>query len=92
VFSSRSRRARARLVTTTARYHRMRRVGRGSSSRRLARFPHRVRIARRLYRAGPRSRRIFGTRRGKVRFVAVADRRLIRKPKTLRRYLRLAGL
>ncbi len=93
VFSSRSRRARARLVTTTARYHRMRRVGRGVSSRRLARaFPHRVKIARGLYRASRRSRRVFGTRRGKVRFVAVADRRLLRKPKTLRRYLRLAGL
>jgi predicted esterase len=93
VFSSRGRRGRARLVTSTARYHRMRRVGRGASVRRLARaFPHRVRIARGLYRARARSRRLFGTRRGRVRFVAVADRRLIARPKTLRRYLRRAGL
>jgi hypothetical protein len=82
-----------RLVTTTARGHRLRRVGRGASARRLARaFPRRVRIGRRLYRAAPRSRRVFGTRRGRVRFVAVADRGLLRKPRRLRRYLRLAGL
>jgi len=43
-------------------------------------------------RAGPRSSRIFGTRRGKVRFVAVADRRLLRTPRALRRYVRRAGL
>jgi hypothetical protein len=93
VFSSRSRRGRARLVTSTARYHRMRRVGSGSTARRLARaFPHRVRIARGLYRARPGSRRLFGIRRGRVRFVAVADRRVIASPKALRRYLRLAGL
>jgi hypothetical protein len=93
VFSSHSRKARTRLVTTTAPYHRMRRVGRGSSSRRFRHaFPHRVKIARGLYKAGRHSRRLFGIRRGKVRFVAVADRKLIRKPKTLRRYLRRAGL
>jgi hypothetical protein len=93
VFSSRSRRGRVRLVTSTARRYRLRRVGPGAPSRRLGRaFPHRRRIGRRLYRASPRSRRLFGTRRGKVRFVAVADRRLLRRPKALRRYLRLAGL
>jgi hypothetical protein len=93
VFSSRSRRGRARLVTSTAPLHRMRRVGRGVSARRLARaFPHRVRIARGIYRARRGSRRLFGVRRGRVRFVAVADKRLIATPRTLRRYLRLAGL
>jgi hypothetical protein len=55
-------------------------------------FPRRVRIARGLYRASPGSRRLFGTRGRKVRFVAVANRRLIAKPRALRRYLRLAGL
>ncbi|MFL5866607.1 MAG: hypothetical protein ACJ766_05840, partial [Thermoleophilaceae bacterium] len=93
VFSSRRSHGRVRLVTSTARYHRLRRVGRGATTRRLARaFPHRVRIGRGLYRAGPRSRRLFGVRRGKVRFVAVADRPLIARPRVLRRYLRLAGL
>jgi hypothetical protein len=45
-----------------------------------------------LHRLGAGSRRIVGTRRGKVRFVGVADRRLLRSPRALRRYLRLAGL
>ena len=93
VFSRRSSRGRARLVVTTARGHGMRGVRRGVSVRRLrARFPHRRRLARGLYRAGPHSRRLFGVRRGKVRFAAVADRRLIRDGRALRRYLRRAGL
>jgi hypothetical protein len=93
VFSSRTRRGRVLLVTTTAPRHRLHRVGRGVSTRRLAlTFPQRVRIARGLFRAGPRSRRLFGVRRGKVRFAAVANRRLLGKPRVLRRYLRRAGL
>jgi hypothetical protein len=93
VFSSRRRRGRVRLVASTARSHRSRRVGRGASTRRLARrFPRRRRIGRGLYRASPRSRRIFGTRRRRVTFVGVADRRLLRNRRALRRYLRLAGL
>jgi hypothetical protein len=37
-------------------------------------------------------RRIFGTRRGRVRFVGVADRGLLANRRQLRRYLRRAGL
>ncbi|MFN2617631.1 MAG: LVIVD repeat-containing protein [Thermoleophilaceae bacterium] len=92
VFSRRSRRGRIRLVTTTARAHGMRGVHRGSGVRKLRRrFRHARRIARGVYRAGPHSRRLFGVRHGKVRFVAVADKRLIRHPRTLRRYVRRAG-
>lgn len=42
----------------------------------------------------PRSPRLFGIRRGRVRFIAVADRRLLRpgKRRALRRYLAYAGL
>jgi hypothetical protein len=88
-----SARGRTLLVTTTATGHRLRKVGRGVSLRRLrARFPHRRRLGRGLYRAGPRSRRVFGVRRGKVRWVVVADKSLLRKPRVLRRYLRKAGL
>ena len=93
VFSSRTRRGRARLVTSTAPLHRTRRVGRGASARRFARaFPRRRRIGRGLYRLSPRSTRLVGVRRGKVRFVAVADRRLLRNRRALRRYRRRAGL
>jgi hypothetical protein len=93
VFSSRSGRGRVRLVTTTARGHGNRRVRVGSRAASLRRaYPSRSRIRRGLYRASPRSPRLFGLRAGRVCFVAVADRRLLGKPRTLRRYLRLAGL
>jgi hypothetical protein len=93
VFSSRSSRAKARVVVSTARLHRMRRVGRGARSRSVVRrFPRRRRIARGLYRASAHSRRIIGVRRGRVSFMAVADKRLIHHPRTLRRYLRRAGI
>lgn len=93
VFSSRRSSGRIRLVATTAGTHRMRAVGGGAPLSRLrARFPSRRRISRTLYLAGPRSRRLFGVRRGRVRFVAVADARLLRDPPRLRGYLRLAGL
>ena len=95
VFSSRSRRGRVRLVTTTARGHGNRRVRVGSSSRRFfAAYPRARRIGRGLYRANPRSPRLFGIRRGRVRFIAVADRRLLTpgKRRALRRYLAYAGL
>jgi hypothetical protein len=93
VFSSRSRRARVRLVTTTARGHGNRGVRARSKAARFRRaYPNRRRIGGGLYRAGPRSRRVFGVRRGRVRFIAVADRRLLRSRRALRRYVRLAGL
>ena len=94
VFQSRSRRARARLVTSTARLHRKGRVGRGARFRSTMTrtFPRRRRIGHGLYRASPRSRRIVGVRRGRVRFIGVADRRVLRNRRALRRYLRKAGL
>jgi photosystem II stability/assembly factor-like uncharacterized protein len=95
VFSSRSSRGRVRLVTTTAAGHGNRRVRVGSGSRRfLAAYPRGRRIGRGLYRAGPGSPRLFGIRRGRVRFIAVADRRLLRPGhrRELRRHLAYAGL
>ncbi len=93
-FSSRSaEKGRVRLVVTTARSHRSRTVGHGVGVARLARrFPNSSRLAPGLLRAGPHSPRIFGIRRGKVRCVAVADRRLVHAPRALRRYVRRAGL
>jgi hypothetical protein len=49
-------------------------------------------VIRGVYRASPHSRRLIGIRARKVRFIAVADPRLIRKHKTLKQYLRLAGV
>ena len=55
-------------------------------------FPRRIRLRRGLYRAGPRSRLLVGTRRGKIAFVAVASRGVLKKSRTVRGYLRLAGV
>jgi dienelactone hydrolase len=86
-------RGRGVLVATTARGHRGRGVHRGSRLRRLRRsYPRRRALGRRLYRAGPRSARLIGVRRGRVRFMAVASRRVIRNRRALRAYLRYAGV
>ena len=87
-----SQRGRARLVITTALAHGNRGVRPGRSARLLRAYPSRRRIMRGVYRATPRSPRLVGVRRGRVRFTAVVDRRLLRRPRALRRYLRLAGV
>jgi len=85
------RRNRVRLVASTARLHRRGRIGRGTRARRLARGADTKRIARGLQ-ASRGQRFLFGTRRGRVRYVAVVDRRLAGRPRRLRGYVRLAGL
>jgi hypothetical protein len=93
VFSSRSKRGKVRLVTTTARRHGNRRIGVGTRAARfLRRYPNRRPVTKGIYRARRGSRRLFGVRRGRVRFIAVADKGLARNARSLKRYLRLAGL
>ena len=93
VFASRSRRARARLVVTTATGHGNRRVRVGSRASRFRRaYRNRVRIGRGIYRARRGSPRLFGIRRGRVRFIAVAPRSVAGSPRALRRHLRTAGI
>jgi hypothetical protein len=87
-----SRRGRVVLVATSARLHGNRAVRPGRRRRALRAYPGRVPLGRGLFRAHPRSRRLIGVRRGRVRFVAVADRRLLSNRRSLRRSLRLAGL
>ncbi len=88
-----SRRGRALLVATTAPGHRKRRIHPGSRARSMRRaFRHRRRLAGGVYRAGRHSRLLIGVRRGRVSFMATASTRLIRHPRTLRRYLRYASV
>ena len=84
---------RALVIASTARRHIVRGIHRGSTIRALRR---RVRNARR-----PRGRRyfvsrsrrlVFGTKRRRVAWVAVADRQLVRDPALLSVYLERAGL
>jgi hypothetical protein len=88
------RRRRLRLAASSGRRHTTRGIHRGSRSRSLRRrYGSRVRrLGRRtLIVRGRRSTLVFGVRRGRVRYVAVADRRISRRS-TLRRYIRLARL
>lgn len=92
VFSNRSPTGRVELVRSTALGHRNRgvRVRSGVAAFRNA-YPNRRRIAPGVYRAGPRSPRLFGVGRGRVQFIAVASRRLLGNERRLRRDLRLAA-
>ena len=93
VFASRSPRARAALVTTTASTHGSRGVRPTAAVSLLRRaYPRRRRIASGVYRAGPRSSRLIGVRRGRVRFIGVAGRRVLRRPRSVRRQLARAGI
>ena len=87
------RKGRVALVTTTAGAHGNRKVRPGSTLARLRRSYRRGRsLSATLFRANRRSPRLFGVRRGKVRFIAVTSRRTIARRKTLRAYLRLCGV
>jgi ABC-2 type transport system ATP-binding protein len=93
VFSSRSRRGRVSLVTTTARGHGNRNVRVSSRASRFRRaYPRRRAVGRGLFRASPRSPRLIGVRGGRVTFIGVVNGSLLRHPQSLRRYLRLAGV
>ena len=88
-----TRKGRVALAGTTAPRHGNRRIHPGTRLRALRRaYPRRRGIGRGLLRANPSSPRLFGLRRGRVRYIAVAPRRTIRRRKALRSYLRYAGL
>ena len=95
-------RRRAGLVATTSRRHRARgarrvgrsrnvRVGNSTKRARLA-YPNARRLARGLYRTGRRNRVVFGVKGGRVRFIAVADRRTGKTARRLVKALRQVGL
>jgi hypothetical protein len=88
-----TRRGKVALVATTARRHGNRRLHPGSRVRALRRaYPRRRAIGRGLVLANPRSPRLIGVHRGRVSYIAVASRSLLRHRAALRRYLRLAGV
>ena len=85
-------RGRAALVVTTARVHGNRRLRPGSSASALRRaYSRRRSLGHGIYRANPHSPRLIGVRKGRVRFFAVASRKLLRNRRALTRHLRLAG-
>jgi hypothetical protein len=87
---------RVALAASTARGHRRTKIGRGSSEKALKKqFGHRLRSAGagvRRVASGPSKGVLFGVRRSKVTFVAVADAALVRKRSALTTQLRRAAL
>ena len=83
------RRGRTRLVLTTAHGHRARRVRPGARRRAVRRaFPAARAAGAGRLRTG---RIVFGVRRARVRYLAVADRATATRPRLLARRLRAAG-
>ena len=74
---------RVALVGSTARPHRAR-----HSLRRTRAYGKGVRVKR----AGRKARFVYGVRRGRIRWVAVATPRASKTPKRLRKTLKVAGL
>ena len=87
-----ARRGGARLIVTTAPRHRARGIGRGRRSDAVRRAYPGASARRGVVTTGRSTRIVVGLRRGRVRFVAVADRRLVLNRRLLAHYLRLAGL
>jgi hypothetical protein len=91
-------RNRLRLAATNARRHTRRGIARGDSTRKLTRrFGKRLRRVSRnvlIVRGSKRSRSrvVYAVRKGKVRYVAIVDRKLAKKRRALRTYLRRAKL
>ena len=82
-------RLRARLVLSTARGHRARRVARGTSTRVMRRaFRARRRVARAVYATGPSRRVLVGVGGRRVRWAAAIDRPTAVKRVLLRRAIR----
>ena len=82
--------ARLAMIATTARSHRAALVGVRDRAEQLQ-GARRVAKDVRTWRAGRGNRFVFGVRKGRVRYVALASRRIASR-RALLRYLRLAGL
>jgi hypothetical protein len=86
-------RRRAVAVASTARRHRAGRVARGVKLSTLRRaYPKLRRVRRGMYVTRPGSRVVFGIRSGRVRYVAVATRKLARNARSYRRHLTYGGV
>src|SRR5439155_8486300 len=83
----------ARLILTTARGHSARGIHPGSTVKAMLRKYHDAkRVPKKVWFTSRSTRIVFGMRKGKITFVAVADRRLIKEPGLLEVYLQRAGV
>ena len=88
-----TRKGKVALVSTTAPRHGNRGVLVGSKTKTVrSKFARRRAVSKTLFRANKRSPRLFGVRKGKVRYWAVTTRKTIGRKRDLRAYLRYAGV
>ena len=88
-----TRKGKVALVTTTAPRHGNRGVLVGSRTKKVrSSFKRRRAVSKTLFRANKSSPRLFGVRKGKVRYWAVTTRKTIKRKRDLRAYLRYAGV
>ena len=80
------------LVGSNAQGHRALRIRVGVKAKRLRGQARRFSKGIYIRKAGKRARFVYGVRKGRVSFVAVATRSATKSRKQLRRYLKLAGL
>lgn len=86
------RRSKVELLIATGRGYGNRGVHRGVSRRKARRAFRRMRrVTGSVYRLGPRSSRIVSIRRGKVRYVGLASKRVLRSRRLVRIYVKRAG-
>jgi 3',5'-cyclic-AMP phosphodiesterase len=84
---------RVALVAATAPGYGDRGVHPGANARSVPHaYPHLERLGRGLLRASPHSRLLLGVGGGVVRYMAIAERATIDRPRELRSYLRAAGV
>jgi hypothetical protein len=86
------RKGKVQLIGSNSIGHRINRVRPGVRSTRLRGKARRVGKGLYVRKAGKRARFVYGVRKGRVSFVAVATRSATKSRKQLRGYLKLAGL
>ena len=86
------RRGRVALVTTTAGRTSTAHPAREPRARLRRSYRRRLALIRGVVRAHKRSRLLFGVRRGRVAYLGVSSKGLLKSGRSLRRHLRYAGV
>jgi hypothetical protein len=92
VVAALDRKGKVQLIGSTSIGHRALRIRTGVKARKLRGRARRVAKGIYIRKAGKRARFVYGVRKGRVSFTAVATRTAAKNRKSLRAYLKLAGL
>jgi hypothetical protein len=92
VVAALDRKGKVQLIASTSIGHRALRIRTGVRSKRLRGRARKFAKGLYIRKAGKSARYVYGVRKGRVSFVALANRSATKSRKTLRGYLRIAGL